>query len=73
MPDPVPVVIIGRLAVHKDFRGKRSDGAASRRRIGRTLQAAKICRNRAILVTRFQSERGGSMKSADSSLPRWTQ
>jgi GNAT superfamily N-acetyltransferase len=50
MPDPVPVMIIGRLAVHKDFRGKRIGPGLLRDAILRTLQAAEIAGIRAILV-----------------------
>jgi GNAT superfamily N-acetyltransferase len=50
MPDPVPVVIIGRLAVHKEFQGKKIGPALLRDAVLRTLQAAKIAGIRAILV-----------------------
>jgi GNAT superfamily N-acetyltransferase len=50
MPDPVPVMIIGRLAVHKDFQGKKIGPALLRDAVLRTLQAAEIAGVRAILV-----------------------
>jgi GNAT superfamily N-acetyltransferase len=50
MPDPVPVMIIGRLAVHKDFQGRRIGPALLRDAVLRTLQAAEIAGIRAILV-----------------------
>jgi len=50
MPDPVPVMIIGRLAVHKDFQGKRIGPGLLRDAVLRTLQAAEIAGIRAILV-----------------------
>jgi GNAT superfamily N-acetyltransferase len=50
MPDPVPVMIIGRLAVHKDFQGRRIGPALLRDAVLRTLQAAEIAGVRAILV-----------------------
>lgn len=50
MPDPVPVMIVGRLAVHKDFQGKRIGPALLRDAVLRTLQAADIAGVRAILV-----------------------
>jgi GNAT superfamily N-acetyltransferase len=50
MPDPVPVMIIGRLAVHKDFQGKRIGPGLLRDAVLRTLQAADIAGVRAILV-----------------------
>jgi GNAT superfamily N-acetyltransferase len=50
MPDPVPVMIIGRLAVHKDFQGRKIGPALLRDAVLRTLQAAEIAGVRAILV-----------------------
>ncbi|MGA2355519.1 MAG: GNAT family N-acetyltransferase [Terriglobales bacterium] len=50
MPDPVPVMIIGRLAVHKDYQGRKIGPALLRDAVVRTLQAAEIAGIRAILV-----------------------
>jgi len=50
MPDPVPVMIIGRLAVHKDFQGRKIGPGLLRDAVLRTLQAADIAGIRAILV-----------------------
>jgi len=50
MSDPVPVMIIGRLAVHKDFQGRKIGPALLRDAVLRTLQAAEIAGVRAILV-----------------------
>jgi GNAT superfamily N-acetyltransferase len=50
MPDPVPVMIIGRLAVHKDFQGRKIGPSLLRDAILRTLQAAEIAGVRALLV-----------------------
>lgn len=50
MPDPVPVMIIGRLAVHKDHQGRRIGPGLLRDAVLRTLQAAEIAGIRAILV-----------------------
>lgn len=50
MPDPVPVIIIGRLAVHKDFQGRRIGPGLLRDATLRTAQAAEIAGIRAILV-----------------------
>ncbi|MGB8010253.1 MAG: GNAT family N-acetyltransferase [Terriglobales bacterium] len=50
MPDPVPVMVIGRLAIHKDFQGKKIGPALLRDAVLRTLQAAEIAGVRAILV-----------------------
>jgi len=50
MPDPVPVMIICRLAVHKDFQGRKIGPGLLRDAVLRTLQAADIAGVRAILV-----------------------
>jgi GNAT superfamily N-acetyltransferase len=50
MPDPVPVMIIGRLAVHKDHQGRQIGPGLLRDAVLRTLQAAEIAGVRAILV-----------------------
>ena len=50
MPDPVPVMIIGRLAVHKHFQGRSIGPGLLRDAVLRTLQAADIAGVRAILV-----------------------
>lgn len=50
VPDPVPVVVLGRLAVDRGFQGKGLGLALLRDAILRTLQAADIIGVRAILV-----------------------
>ena len=50
IPDPSPVMIIGRLAVHKDFQGRKIGPGLLRDAVLRTLQAADIAGIRAILV-----------------------
>jgi GNAT superfamily N-acetyltransferase len=50
MPDPVPVMIIGRLAVHKNYQRRKIGHALLRDAVLRTLQAADIAGIRAILV-----------------------
>ncbi|MCT7960842.1 GNAT family N-acetyltransferase [Laspinema sp. D1] len=50
MPDPIPVMVIGRLAVDRHWQGKGIGGALLRDAILRTLQAAEIAGIRAILV-----------------------
>jgi GNAT superfamily N-acetyltransferase len=50
MPDPVPVMVLGRLAVHKDYQGRKVGRALLRDAVLRTLQAADIAGIRAILV-----------------------
>jgi GNAT superfamily N-acetyltransferase len=50
MPDPIPVVVIGRLAIHRDWQGQRIGRALLRDAVLRTLNAAEVAGVRAILV-----------------------
>jgi GNAT superfamily N-acetyltransferase len=50
MPDPVPVMILGRLAVDRAWQGRDLGRSLLRDAVLRTLQAAKIGGIRAILV-----------------------
>ena len=50
MPDPVPVMILGRLAVGKAFQGQGVGLGLLRDAILRTMQAAEIAGIRALLV-----------------------
>lgn len=50
MPDPVPVIIIGRLAIASRFQGRGIGAALLRDALLRILQAAQIAGIRAILV-----------------------
>jgi len=50
MPDPVPVMVLGRLAVDKDFQWRGIGSGLLRDAIVRTVQAAEIAGIRAILV-----------------------
>jgi len=50
MPDPVPVMVIGRLATDQSIQGQGIGPALLRDAILRTLQAAEIAGIRAILV-----------------------
>jgi len=50
MPDPVPVMVIGRLAVDTRVQGRGIGPALLRDAVLRTLQAAEIAGIRAILV-----------------------
>jgi GNAT superfamily N-acetyltransferase len=50
MPDPVPVMILGRLAVHRDYQRKGVGPGLLRDAILRTVQAADIAGVRALLV-----------------------
>ena len=56
MPDPIPVMIIGRLAVDLNWQGKRIGKALLRDAILRTLQASEIAGIRAILVEAISEE-----------------
>ena len=65
VPDPVPVVVLGRLAVDRAFKSQGLGSALLRDAVLRTLQAADIIGVRAILVhalseqaKRFYQERG---------------
>jgi GNAT superfamily N-acetyltransferase len=50
MPDPLPVMIVGRLAVQRGWQGRTIGRSLLRDAIFRTLQAAEIGGIRAILV-----------------------
>ena len=51
MPDPVPVILIGRLAIDSRFQGRGIGADLLRDAVLRTLQAAEIAGIRAILVS----------------------
>ena len=50
MPDPIPVMVLGRLAVDQDFQGRGIGSGLLRDAVLRTVQAAEIAGIRAILV-----------------------
>ena len=50
MPDPVPVMVIGRLAVDREFQGCGIGSGLLREAVLRSMQAAEIAGIRAILV-----------------------
>jgi GNAT superfamily N-acetyltransferase len=56
MPDPVPIMIIGRLAVDQEFHGHGLGQGILRDAALRTLQAADIAGIRAILVHAISSD-----------------
>ena len=72
MPDPVPVIIIGRLAIALKFQGRGIGVALLRDAVLRILQAAEIAGIRAILVhaiseqaKRFYEKYGFTASPAD--------
>ncbi|MEE3718159.1 GNAT family N-acetyltransferase [Tumidithrix elongata RA019] len=56
MPDPIPVMVIGRLAVDRNWQGKGIGRALLQDAILRTLQAAEIAGIRTILVHAISAE-----------------
>lgn len=56
MPDPVPVILIGRLAVDSRFQGRGIGADLLRDAVLRSLQAAEIAGIRAILVSAISAE-----------------
>jgi GNAT superfamily N-acetyltransferase len=56
MPDPIPVMVIGRLVVDCQWQGRGIGRALLRDAILRTLQAAEIAGIRAILVHAISEE-----------------
>ena len=50
MPDPVPVMVLGRLAVDRTYQGRGIGRSLLRDAVLRTLQAAEIAGIRALLV-----------------------
>lgn len=72
MPDPIPVMVIGRLAVDRHWQGLGIGRALLRDAILRTLQVAEIAGIRAILVhaisedaKRFYEQCGFSVSAID--------
>ena len=56
MPDPIPVMVLGRLAVDRTFQGRGLGRSLLRDAILRTVQAASIAGIRAILVHAVSDE-----------------
>lgn len=72
MPDPLPVMIVGRLAVEQVWQGRNVGSSLLRDAVLRTLQAAEIGGIRAILVhavsedaKRFYERYGFSVSPVD--------
>jgi len=56
MPDPIPVMVLGRLAVHLDWQRKGLGGDLLADAVKRTLQAANIAGIRAFVVHALSDE-----------------
>jgi GNAT superfamily N-acetyltransferase len=56
MPDPIPVLVIGRLAVDQAYQDTGIGRALLRDAVMRTIQAARIAGIRAILVHAISEE-----------------
>ncbi len=56
MPDPIPVMVLGRLAVHLDWQKKGLGGDLLADAVKRTLQAAEIAGIRAFVVHALSEE-----------------
>lgn len=56
MPDPIPVVVLGRLAVHRSFQGKGLGRALVRDAAFRVLQAADAIGIRGLIVHAISPE-----------------
>lgn len=62
MPDPVPVIILGRLAIASKFQGRGIGTALLRDAVLRIMQAAEIAGIRAILVHALSDQAKGFYK-----------
>ena len=72
MPEPIPVMVIGRLAVDREHQGKGLGSALSKDALLRTLNAASIAAIRAVLLhavsddaKRFYEKAGFSASPVD--------
>ena len=59
MPDPIPVMLMGRLAVDRSQQGKGLGRALLKDAILRTLKAAEIAGMRALLVHALDEKAAG--------------
>jgi GNAT superfamily N-acetyltransferase len=50
MPDPIPVMVLARLAVHREYQGKGLGVALLKDALLRTLQASEVAGIRAVLL-----------------------
>lgn len=56
MPDPLPVIVLGRLAVHTDWAGRGIGAALLRDAVMRAVQAAELIGVRAMLCHAIDDE-----------------
>jgi GNAT superfamily N-acetyltransferase len=56
MPDPIPVMVIGRLAVDREYQGQGLGSALLKDALLRTLNAASIAGIRAVLLHAISDE-----------------
>lgn len=56
MPSPIPVMVLGRLAIDKNYQGRKFGSFLLRDAILRTVQASKIAGIKAIVVHALSNE-----------------
>ena len=56
MPDPLPVIVLGRLAVHSDWSGRGIGSGLLKDAVLRSLQAAELIGVRALLCHAIDNE-----------------
>ena len=56
MPDPIPIMVLGRLAIDQEYQGNKLGDALLREAILRVLQAANIAGSKAILAHAISAE-----------------
>jgi GNAT superfamily N-acetyltransferase len=59
MPDPIPVMVLARLAIHREHHGKGLGVALLRDALFRTLKAAEVAGIRAILLHAISEDAKG--------------
>lgn len=66
MPDPLPVMILGRLAVERGWQGRNVGKSLLKDAILRTLRAAEIGASAQSLFTQFPRKPSASMRATVS-------
>jgi len=59
MPDPLPVIVLGRLAVHTDWSGRGIGGGLLKDAVLRSIQASELIGVRALLCHAIDEEATG--------------